>query len=67
MKCNHDEVPVSITNMPSDPCRGVRVENQRQKDYIGDHHNGAGQNHHQTNKHLPEKTEDNQLSLGTHF
>lgn len=55
MKSDHDEVPVSITHVPSDPCWGVSVEDQRQKDHIGYHHDGAGQYHHQTNKHLPGK------------
>lgn len=55
MKSNHDEVPMSITNMPSDPWRGVSVEYQRQEDDIGYHHDGAGQYHHQANKHLTDK------------
>lgn len=52
MESNHDEVPVSIANMPGNPCRGVCVEDQWQEDKIGYEHNGAGQRHHQTNKHL---------------
>lgn len=55
MESNHDEVPMSITNMPSDPRRRVSVEDQRQQDHIGYHHDGAGQYHHQANKHLKEK------------
>ena len=52
MKSNHDKVPVSITNVPSNPWRGVSVEYQRKVDHIGYHHDGAGQYHHQANKHL---------------
>ena len=55
MESNHDEVPVSKTNMPSDPHRSVCVEDQRQENHVGNHHDGAGQYHHQTNKHLPDK------------
>lgn len=59
MESNHDEVPMSITNVPSNPCRGVCVEDQRQQDNIGYHNNGAGQYDHQTNKHLPNKNRGN--------
>lgn len=55
MKSNHDDDPMSETNMPSNPWRGVSVEHQRQKDQIGYHHNGADQYHHQANKHLTDK------------
>ncbi len=55
MESNHDEIPMSITNVPSNPCRGVCVEDQRQQDHIGNPHDGAGQYHHQTNKHLSDK------------
>lgn len=52
MECNHDEVPVSVTNVPSNPRWGVSVEYQGQKDYIGDDQDGASQCDHQTHKHL---------------
>lgn len=53
MESNHDEVPVSITQVPSNPCRGVSVQHQRQQDQIGYSDNGAGQYDHKTDKHLP--------------
>lgn len=65
MESNHDEVPVPIAKVPSDPRRGVCVEDQRQQDKIGYHNNGAGQYDHQTNKHLPNK--DRRHSLPTFF
>lgn len=55
MESYHNEVPMTITNVPSNPCRGVGVEDQRQQDYIGYDHDGAGQQDHQANKHLTEK------------
>lgn len=55
MKRNHDEVPVSITKMPNNPRWGVGVEDERQEDCISDDYYGAGQDHHQTNKHLGDK------------
>lgn len=53
MERNHDEVPVSVTYVPSDPWRGVCVENQRQQDDIGYNNDGAGQYDHKTHEHLP--------------
>lgn len=53
MESNHDEVPVSITHVPSNPCRGVSVQHQRQQDQIGYSDDGAGQYDHKTHKHLP--------------
>lgn len=46
---------MSVTNVPSNPWRGVSVEYQGQKDHIGYHQDGAGQYHHQANKHLTDK------------
>lgn len=53
MESNHDEVPVSITQVPNNPCRGVGVQHQRQQDQIGYSNDGAGQYDHKTYKHLP--------------
>lgn len=58
MKRDHDEVPVSVTKMPNNPRRGVGVEDERQEDCVSDDHDGAGQDHHQTNKHLGDKREN---------
>lgn len=58
MKSDHDEVPISIKHMPNNPCRMVSGQGERQKRYIGYHHNGTGQYHHQTNKHLTAKRKE---------
>lgn len=68
MERNHDEVPVSITDVPSDPDRGVCVEDERQQDNVSDRDDGAGQKDHQTNKHLSKKTPDHlKHKLFTHY
>lgn len=53
MESDHDEVPMSITNVPNNPGRGVCVEDQRQQDDVSYEHDGADQYDHQTNKDLP--------------
>lgn len=53
MEGNHDDDPVSITQVPSHPCRAVNVQDQRQQDKIGYSDDGAGQYDHKTYKHLP--------------
>lgn len=55
MERNHDEVPVSITDVPNNPGWGVCVEDERQQNSISYRKDGAGQEDHQTNKHLPKK------------
>lgn len=55
MESDHDEVPMSITNVPNNPGRGVCVEDQRQQDDVSYQHDGADQYDHQTNKDLPHK------------
>lgn len=52
MESNHDEIPVSEANMPSNPWRGVCFEDEGQQDDISYHHNRAGQYHNKTDKHL---------------
>lgn len=64
MESDHDEVPMSITNMPNDPGRGVRVEDQRQQDDVSYQHDGADQYDHQTNKDLPHKRQGRHLFQG---
>lgn len=53
MESNHDDDPVSKTQVPCNPCRGVSVQHQRQQDQIGYSDDGAGQYDHKTYKHLP--------------
>lgn len=55
MESDHNDNPVSITDVPNDPDWGVRVEDERQQDNISYHNDGAGQEDHQTNKNLPKK------------
>ena len=43
MESYHDEVPVSITDVPNNPDWGVRVEDQRQQNNISYRNDGAGQ------------------------
>lgn len=52
IKNNHDQVPMSIANVPGNPCCGVCAEDHRQDEQVGYHQDGAGQNHHEKYKHL---------------
>lgn len=51
MEEDHEEVPVTVTEVPEDPVKGVRAEDDGQHAQIHDHHDGAGQEDHQRHKH----------------
>ncbi len=57
MEDDHEEVPVSVTEVPEDPVNGVRAEDDGQHTQIHDEHDGAGQGDHQRHKHLQQQTE----------
>lgn len=43
MERDHDEVPVSIKDVPNNPGWGVCVEDERQQNSVSYHNDGAGQ------------------------
>ncbi len=57
MEDDHDEVPVSVTQVPEDPVNGVWAEDDGQHTQIHDNHDWAGQRDHQRHKHLQQQTE----------
>lgn len=51
MEDHHEEIPVAVTEMPEDPVKGVRAEDDGQHAQVDDNHDGAGQGDHQRHKH----------------
>lgn len=51
MESDHDDIPVAIAKMPSNPRRRVSSESHWQNNHISNDYDRACQDYNQTNKH----------------
>ena len=64
---DHDQVPVPVTEVPRDPGWVVGGNDHGQQDHVADQQDGAGQDHHQTHKHLTCKNTQNTQHTHTNY